>query len=148
VGVSTSQNPMVRHGLLHGYLGDLTVAGRIVLIRMLQEHGHHSSEPRSSVFKFLISGCSITRCLALANQHTHTHTPPRAPSEIITYTITLQLRAPCGGGLEYLHRCPASRKRRQKGELSARWYNWATLFLGDINTGTWLSRLRESQMRQ
>jgi hypothetical protein len=22
---------------------------------------------------------------------------------------------PCGGGLEYLHRCPASRKRRQKG---------------------------------
>jgi hypothetical protein len=24
-------------------------------------------------------------------------------------------------------------------------YNWATLFLGDINTGTWPSRLRESQ---
>jgi hypothetical protein len=34
---------------------------------------------------------------------------------------------PCGGGLEYLHRCPASRKRRQKGEPSARGYNWATL---------------------
>jgi hypothetical protein len=27
---------------------------------------------------------------------------------------------------------------------SARGYNWATLFLGDINTGTWLSRLGES----
>jgi exonuclease III len=31
---------------------------------------------------------------------------------------------------------------------SARGYNWATLFLGDINTGTWSSRLGESQMRQ
>jgi hypothetical protein len=31
---------------------------------------------------------------------------------------------------------------------SARGYNWATLFLGDINTGTWPSRLGESQMRQ
>jgi hypothetical protein len=27
-------------------------------------------------------------------------------------------------------------------------YNWATLFLGDINSGTWPSRLKESQMRQ
>jgi hypothetical protein len=29
-----------------------------------------------------------------------------------------------------------------------RGYNWATLFLGDINTGTWPSRLGESQMRE
>jgi hypothetical protein len=35
-----------------------------------------------------------------------------------------------------------------KREPSARGYNWATLFLGDINTGTWPSRLGESQMRQ
>jgi hypothetical protein len=48
---------------------------------------------------------------------------------------------PCGGGLEYLHHSPASRKRRQKREPSARGYSWATLFLGDINTGTWPSRL-------
>jgi hypothetical protein len=27
----------------------------------------------------------------------------------------LDLLTPCGGGLEYLHRCPASRKRRHKG---------------------------------
>jgi hypothetical protein len=27
-------------------------------------------------------------------------------------------------------------------------YNWTTLFLGDINMGTWPSRLEESQMRQ
>jgi hypothetical protein len=30
---------------------------------------------------------------------------------------------------------------------SAREYNWATLFLGNINTGTWPSRLGESRMR-
>jgi hypothetical protein len=28
---------------------------------------------------------------------------------------------------------------------NARGYNWATLFLGEINAGTWPSRLRESQ---
>jgi hypothetical protein len=26
-------------------------------------------------------------------------------------------RSPCGGGLEYLHRSPENRKRRQKGNL-------------------------------
>jgi hypothetical protein len=35
-----------------------------------------------------------------------------------------------------------------KREPSARGYNWANLFLGDTNTGTWPSRLGESQMRQ
>jgi hypothetical protein len=38
----------------------------------------------------------------------------------VTATLFVSLRAyhflnPCGGGLEYLHRIPASRKRRQKG---------------------------------
>jgi hypothetical protein len=33
-------------------------------------------------------------------------------------------------------------------EPSARGYNWAILFLEDINTGTWPSRLGESRMRQ
>jgi hypothetical protein len=33
-------------------------------------------------------------------------------------------------------------------ERTAQGYNWATLFLGDINTGIWPSRLGESQMRQ
>jgi hypothetical protein len=31
---------------------------------------------------------------------------------------------------------------------SARGYNWVALFLGDINTGTWSSRLGESHKRQ
>jgi hypothetical protein len=31
-------------------------------------------------------------------------------------------------------------------EPSAWWYNWATLFLGVINTGTWLSRLGKPQI--
>jgi hypothetical protein len=30
-------------------------------------------------------------------------------------------------------------------EPNARWYNWATLFLGEVNIGTWPSRLGESQ---
>jgi hypothetical protein len=38
--------------------------------------------------------------------------------------------------------------RGDKREPSARGHNWATLFLGDINTGTWPSKLGESQMRQ
>jgi hypothetical protein len=33
----------------------------------------------------------------------------------ITLAAILLVGAPCGGGLEYLHRSPASRKRRQKG---------------------------------
>jgi hypothetical protein len=42
-----------------------------------------------------------------------------------------------------------SHKRRQKGNPVPGGYNWATLFLGDINTGTWPSRLGGgSQMRQ
>jgi hypothetical protein len=44
----------------------------------------------------------------------------------------------CGGGVEY--RSNANRRGDEK-EPSAWGYNWATLFLGDINTGTWLSRL-------
>jgi hypothetical protein len=37
---------------------------------------------------------------------------------------------PCGGELEYLHRCLASSKRQQKGISVPGGYNWATLFLG------------------
>jgi hypothetical protein len=47
--------------------------------------------------------------------------------------------SPVGGGLEY---------QTTNRVLSARGYNWDTLFLGDINTGTWLIRLGESQIRQ
>jgi hypothetical protein len=47
-----------------------------------------------------------------------------------------------------LHRSAASCKRRRKGNPMLGAYNWATLFQGDINTGTWHSRLGESQMRQ
>jgi hypothetical protein len=42
-----------------------------------------------------------------------------------------------GGGLDYLHRSPMSRK----SEPGARGYNWATLSLGNMNTNTWSSRL-------
>jgi hypothetical protein len=45
-----------------------------------------------------------------------------------TYSLGQSL---CGGGFEYLHRDPTSRRRRQKGNSVLE----ATLFLGDINTG-------------
>jgi hypothetical protein len=54
-------------------------------------------------------------------------------------------RTPCGSGFEYLHRSPAIRRRRQK-EPSAWGCNWATPFLGDINTGTWPSGWGESRI--
>jgi hypothetical protein len=48
----------------------------------------------------------------------------------------------CGGRLEYLHHSsPVSCARQQKGNMVAGGYNWATLSLGDINTGTLSSRL-------
>jgi hypothetical protein len=39
-------------------------------------------------------------------------------------------------GSNYLHRSPASRESDGK-RTQLRGYNWATLFLGDINTGIW-----------
>jgi hypothetical protein len=36
---------------------------------------------------------------------------------IIRQYITVQWRFPCGGGIEYLHRSPASSKRRRKGPV-------------------------------
>jgi hypothetical protein len=35
--------------------------------------------------------------------------------DFISMIRDLSLSIPCGGGIEYLHRSPASRKRRQKG---------------------------------
>jgi hypothetical protein len=40
-------------------------------------------------------------------------------------------------GSNYLHRSPANRKMQRKGNVVPGGYNWATLFLGHINTGTW-----------
>jgi hypothetical protein len=57
-----------------------------------------------------------------------------------------RVRRPCGGGVEYLHRSPASRRRQRKEKPSAWGYNWASLFLWDINTGTWPFRLGKSRI--
>jgi hypothetical protein len=57
---------------------------------------------------------------------------PRFRAEAGKNTSTVALRV--GRGYEKGTQCPG--------------YNWAILFLGDIiNTGTWSSRLGESQMR-
>jgi hypothetical protein len=47
----------------------------------------------------------------------------------------------CEGWLEYLHTV-ALRFVEGDEKVTRRWeYNWATLSLGDITTGTWPSRL-------
>jgi hypothetical protein len=38
------------------------------------------------------------------------------PRDYISNPVVNQESAPCGGGVEYLHRDPASRKRRRKGK--------------------------------
>jgi hypothetical protein len=51
---------------------------------------------------------------------------------------------PYGGGVEYFHRSPSSRRRRRKGNPVPGGYNRVTLYLRDIKAGTWPSRLEES----
>jgi hypothetical protein len=65
-------------------------------------------------------------------------TPCRGYIESAKYTAC---HTPCGGGFEYLHRGPASRRGRQKGNPVP----GPTLLPGDINTGTLPSRLGKSR---
>jgi hypothetical protein len=64
---------------------------------------------------------------------------PITHNSVFCYVTEL---SPCGGLREYLHRSPASRKRRGKENPVPN----ATLFLGVINTGTWPCTLVERQM--
>jgi hypothetical protein len=64
---------------------------------------------------------------------------------IYSKTLIDSDESPCGGRVKYLHRSPTSRRKRRKREPSAWGYNWVTLFLGAINTGTQPSRLAESR---
>jgi hypothetical protein len=58
----------------------------------------------------------------------------------------MECEVPCVGGVEYLHRSPASRRRRRKGNPVPGGINWATLFRGDIHTGIWPSRFGGSRI--
>jgi hypothetical protein len=49
--------------------------------------------------------------------------------------------SPRGGRLEYLHRSPANRRRRRKGNPVPGGITGPLRFWGNINTGTWSSRL-------
>jgi hypothetical protein len=51
----------------------------------------------------------------------------------------------CGGGIESLHRSPASRKRRRKGNPVPGDIARSPCYWRDINTGIWPSILGESQ---
>jgi hypothetical protein len=47
----------------------------------------------------------------------------------------------------YCNMTPESRNSGGKKREQSDWgYNWTTLFLGDINTGTWPARLGESRI--
>jgi hypothetical protein len=62
------------------------------------------------------------------------------PSVVIKLSASARSRfSLCRRGSEYLHHSPAEvvrRKSQQKREPNARGYNWATQFLGEVNTGT------------
>jgi hypothetical protein len=58
---------------------------------------------------------------------------PRLHKEsVLSYELAQVL---CGGGVKYLYRSPASRRRRRKWNPSVWWYYRATLFLGVMNMG-------------
>jgi hypothetical protein len=59
-------------------------------------------------------------------------------------TLNFTRESPFRGGLEYLHHSPESRKRRQKGNQVPGGITVPPCSWGDINTGTWSSRLGES----
>jgi hypothetical protein len=59
---------------------------------------------------------------------------------IVSRNVTLTLTLAYGGGLEHLHHSLSNRKKRRKRNPNTRSYNWATLFLGEMNSETWPSR--------
>jgi hypothetical protein len=63
---------------------------------------------------------------------------------IKTVVVSVRHNIPCGGGID-TSTVDLRVVRGDEREPSARGYNSATLFLGDINTRTWPSRLGESQ---
>jgi hypothetical protein len=69
-------------------------------------------------------------------------TTPRVHLQVkLEFNPTESQHVPRGGRLDYVHRSPASYRRRRKGNQVPGEYNWATVSHGDINTDTWSSRL-------
>jgi hypothetical protein len=64
----------------------------------------------------------------------------------IMYLFLFDSSTPCEGEFQYLHRRPASRRRRRKDNPVLGGYSWASLFPGGIKTGTWPSRLGQSRI--
>jgi hypothetical protein len=95
------------------------------------------------------SNCHISGCKFHSGLDTKTYWLT------VSCKVTLTSSAmwvPCGGGLN-TSKIVLSVTRGDEKEPSARGrvgglYNWATLFLGDINTVTWPSRLGESEIRE
>jgi hypothetical protein len=88
--------------------------------------------------------CLATRCLQRSGKHASTkivglcflHGPCRG---VIMKTNGATVAIPCGSGVEYLHRSPASRRRRRKGSLVPGEYKYGDLV---VQVGE-VSNLRE-----
>jgi hypothetical protein len=63
------------------------------------------------------------------------------PRDNLSSTEQNQIKTPCEDGLEYLHSSPASCRRRRKGNPVSGSITGPPCSWGDINTGTWPSRL-------
>jgi hypothetical protein len=62
----------------------------------------------------------------------------------LTLTLTLILKHPCGGGVEYLHLDPASRRRRRKGKSQI----WDSKIWSRVPRETTLARASSIYKRQ
>jgi hypothetical protein len=84
--------------------------------------------PQKTPYSFVKDACLRLRCLAIdvlfhAFSWRGPHTKHAFPYIVVTFLRGMFIYRrifPCGGGVEYLHRSPASRRRRQKGKSQIR----------------------------
>jgi hypothetical protein len=84
--------------------------------------------------------CNAMQCstVLILRRCTHTHAFLLSCAERRNPNISI------GSGLYpflHLHRSPTSRKRRRKGNPVSWDYNWTNVFSGNIDTGTWPTKL-------
>jgi hypothetical protein len=97
-----------------------------------------NKEIQYSKRKFVFTEKIQDTVIILFNAIRRTEDVPRGKCIKRTHNIE---SSPCEGGLEYLHHGPASHRRRWKWNPAPEGIAGATLSLGNINTGTWSSRL-------
>jgi hypothetical protein len=111
-----------------------------------------SKRPLLGVARF--SGCHVTTtALTRSSGGRHAASPNTSPiatrwrnKHLSSTAVAFQnnARTVGRGVLSTVH--PEGNIMRTNRTEQTGWYNWTTLFLGDMNTGTWPSRLRESRI--